>query len=147
MAEKNQKASLFEVYQSLQNAGTASVYGRYLSRDSAQRAVDQALAGGLTAHREASYFIQEVQVEQVAGGRQDEHDVNAKPEEKEFTMNEAGYQVRKGQAAPAAAVTPVAGVTATEEGDALNVPNKQLADQDEDPHSRHLRTAAKHSKK
>jgi hypothetical protein len=114
---------VYIVHQSLKDTGTAGTYGTYTSRNAAEKAISDAKGNPtFTApQREATYYIEEREAEEFP----------ARPPSDQEGKHTGGAQE--------AANTPVVGLTTNEEGEPMNVPNQQLSDSDEDPHSRHLR--------
>jgi hypothetical protein len=57
---------MYVLLQGLETSNTLSVHGTYTDKADAQAAVDRVRGSGFTAHREARYFIQEVDAEEIA---------------------------------------------------------------------------------
>lgn len=67
-AAKSEPEKLFVVWQALKTSNTASIYGTYQDRKTAERVVSEVRGSGAhgQAHREARYFVQELVVEEIA---------------------------------------------------------------------------------
>jgi len=95
---------VYNLLQGLKDSNTTSIQGTYTDKDTATAAVERFRGGGVTAHREARYFIQEVEVEEVAPIEQE------KPKD------------TKEQPKPGAGVIPHTATTFSESGEPLNQP-------------------------